>query len=216
MPKVCIDAGHGTPNDPGAVNGKRREMDDTMRLTQLLDKLFRAQGWDTVLPRVDDNAPKLAVRTSMANSNKCDLYLSIHRNAFSNSAANGVEIWLHSQAPQRYKDWAADILKAFVDIGYYNRGVKLGHASGAGEYAINRDTVMPSMLLEVGFITSDGDNSLFDGKLDETANAVVRACCTFVGVAYKDVAPPSPPDKTYTLDIAKLREQGFGKIEIKL
>lgn len=33
---------------------------------------------------------------------------------------------------------------------------------------------------------------------------------------YVDPAPPSPPDKTYTLDVAKLREQGFGKIEIKL
>ncbi len=216
MPKVCIDAGHGTPGDPGAVNGKRREMDDTMRLTQVLDKLFRAQGWDTILPRVDDNAPKLAVRTSMANSNKCDLYLSIHRNAFSNSAANGVEIWLHSQAPQRYKDWAADILKRWAAIGFVSRGVKLGHASGSGDYAINRDTTMPSMLLEVGFISNHEDNALFDMGLTEICDAVVRACCAFVGVAYKDAAPPSPPDKVYTLDAVKLREQGFGKIEITL
>ena len=33
---------------------------------------------------------------------------------------------------------------------------------------------MPSLLLEVGFITNTGDNQVFDEKLDETAEAIAE------------------------------------------
>ncbi len=212
MPKVCIDAGHGG-SDPGAVSTSRREKDDNLLYAYELQKQFAAQGWAVVMTRTEDNNLPLATRTAIANSNKCDIVLSCHRNSYSNPAANGAEIWLHSQAPQRYKDWAADNLSCFEEIGFTNRGVKLGHASGSGEYAINRDTIMPSMLIEAGFVTNDKDNALFDTAMSEICDAIVRGCCTFLGVEYKE---PAPAVKTYTLDIGKLKEQGFSKIEITL
>ena len=33
---------------------------------------------------------------------------------------------------------------------------------------------MPSLLLEVGFITNDNDNKIFDEKLDETAETIAK------------------------------------------
>ena len=56
-----------------------------------------------------------------------------------------------------------------------NRGVKKGFRDNAfGDYYINSDTDMPSLLLEVGFITNTGDNQVFDEKLDETAEAIAE------------------------------------------
>lgn len=33
---------------------------------------------------------------------------------------------------------------------------------------------MPSLLLEVGFITNDNDNKIFDEKLDEAAEVIAK------------------------------------------
>ncbi|MFA9380273.1 MAG: N-acetylmuramoyl-L-alanine amidase [Acetanaerobacterium sp.] len=216
MPKVCIDPGHGA-QDSGSISGKRLEKNDNLALALRLDAQFRAQRWQTLLTRDDDSHIILAHRTALANTEKCDLFLSCHRNGFVNAAANGAEIWLHSQAPQRYKDWAADILARFAALGFANRGVKLGYRDSlAADYAVNRNTNMPSMLLELGFVTSDKDNALFDDKPAEICEAIVRGCCTFSGVAYTENVPTPPVNKTYTLDVPKLKGQGFDKIEIAL
>lgn len=222
MPKVCIDPGHGAA-DPGTTSGKRLEKDDNLTLALELNRQFASQGWQTVLTRGDDSRITLAERTALANNTKCDLFLSCHRNGFTNATANGVEIWLHSKAPQSYKDWAADILSRLTTLGFVNRGVKLGHASGSGEYAVNRDTNMPSMLLEIGFVSNEKDNAIFDNSLKEICEAIVRGCSKFLGYDYNDnAAPPQQPPpqhqegKTYTLNVTKLREQGFTVIEITL
>ncbi len=217
LPKVCIDPGHGA-NDPGTVSGKRMEKTDNLALGLELERQFAAQGWQTVLTRNDDSRIILAHRTSLANSEKCDLYLSVHRNGFVSASANGAEIWLHSQASERYKGWAADILAQLAALGFANRGVKLGHVSGSGEYAVNRDTVMPSMLLELGFVTNERDNTLFDSKQKQICTAIVRSSSKFLDYAYNENPNPvQPPEgKTYTLNVTKLREQGFSAIEITL
>lgn len=54
-----------------------------------------------------------------------------------------------------------------------NRGVKFGFARADGEnYFINSHTNMPSCLAEIGFITDDEDNRLFDDNLDAYAEAI--------------------------------------------
>lgn len=218
MPKVCIDPGHGA-NDPGAVYGKRLEKDDTLRLGLELARRFTARGWQTVMTRTEDARIVLAERTALANREKCDLYLACHRNSFSSPTANGAEIWLHSKAPQDYKDWAVDILVRLEALGFTNRGVKLGYAGGAGEYAVNRDTTMPSMLLELGFISSEKDNMLFDENLTGICDAIVQSCAKFLDYTYTppgDSQPPPSTGKIYTLNLTKLREQGFTELSITL
>lgn len=192
--KVYLDAGHGTPTDPGATYNGRRECDDTLRLVNVLNAKFKAQGWQTVLARTNNAGKKLAERTAEANAQKCDIYLSVHRNSMlPTPTANGVEIWLHSKAPQTYKDWAADILKDWSALGFKNRGVKLGYAGGAGEYAVNRDTNMPSMLLEIGFISNTNDNKLFDTHLNVICDSIVKRCCEFVKAPYSSGVQTTQP-----------------------
>ena len=54
-----------------------------------------------------------------------------------------------------------------------NRGVKSGFAREDGEnYFVNSRTNMPSCLAEIGFITDDGDNRLFDDNLESYAEAI--------------------------------------------
>ncbi len=219
MPKVCIDPGHGAA-DPGSASGSRIEKVDNLKLALELNSQFLAQGWQAVLTRKDDSQIILARRTALANSEKCDLYLSCHRNGALSADANGCEIWLHSKAPLKYLQWAGDILELLEPVGFTNRGVKLGYRDNPNaDYAVNRDTVMPSMLLELGFITNAPDNKTFDEKLDKICTAIVRGCCNFLGFDYNtqpDAPPEGTAEKMYSLNVAKLKEQGFTKIEILL
>jgi N-acetylmuramoyl-L-alanine amidase len=218
MPKVCIDAGHGG-TDPGAINGTRLEKDDNLRLALELDKQFRAQSWETVTPRKEDIFLKLAVRTSIANSKKCDLFLSVHRDASQKPSTNGASIYLHTHAPMEYVNLAAGILYTLATIGFVVETDGVTHVkrgSGAdpnSDFAVNRDTVMPSMLLELGFITNAEDNKIFDGNIPQICEAIVRGCCGFLNVPYKE---PEPEEKPYVLKLETLKAQGFTSIEITL
>lgn len=219
MPKVCIDPGHGG-NDPGSVSGARTEKSDNLKLALLLNSQFLAQGWDTVLTRTDDNSIILANRTALANKEHCSIYLSCHRNGAIDTSANGCEIWLHSKAPLRYIQWAGDILEQIEPLGFKNRGVKLGYRNNpSADYAVNRDTDMPSMLLEVGFITNIQDNKLFDEKLEAICRCIVKGCCSFTGVSYAEQPeqkPEGPTDKSYMISLKDLKEQGYTRVEISL
>lgn len=174
---VCLDAGHGG-SDSGAVSDgeTRLEKDDNLALTLKVKEKFEAQGITVVLTREDDSDVSLKERCRIANRKHCDLFVSIHRNS-AGSSANGIEAWISTTAGLKENKVAKAAVENICDVtGQNNRGVKRGyHESAVGNYYINSKTKMPSMLLEVGFITNDGDNKIFDSKLDECAQAITGA-----------------------------------------
>lgn len=192
--KVCLDCGHGG-SDPGAVNGARTEKADVLRVGLKVRDLLTAQGINVVLTRTADKDVSINERCKIANGAKCDYFLSIHRNAASPDAV-GNEIWVHSQAVAHVVDKAQKILTAVCAVAGKNRGVKKGAAGNYTDYGVNRDTDMPSALLELGFITSAADNKTFDANFDAYAKAVAKGICAALGVDYKE--PQSAPAKPST------------------
>lgn len=190
--KVCLDCGHGG-SDPGAVKGSRTEKEDVLRLGLKVRDLLTAAGINVVLTRTADESVSINDRCKIANAAKCDYFLSIHRNAATPDAA-GNEIWVHSQAVAHVVDKAQKILNAVCAVAGKNRGVKKGAAGNYTDYGVNRDTDMPSALLELGFITSDTDNKSFDTHFDAYAKAIAKGVCAVLGVDYKDPQPaPTKP-----------------------
>ncbi len=190
--KVCLDCGHGG-SDPGAVNGTRTEKADVLRLGLKVRDLLTAAGINVVLTRTADESVSINDRCKIANAAKCDYFLSIHRNAATPDAV-GNEIWVHSQAVAHVVDKAQKILNAVCAVAGKNRGVKKGAAGNYTDYGVNRDTDMPSALLELGFITSDTDNKSFDTRFDAYAKAIAEGVCAALGVDYKDPQPaPTKP-----------------------
>lgn len=192
--KVCLDCGHGG-SDPGAVKGSRTEKADVLRLGLKVRDLLTAAGINVVLTRTADESVSINDRCKIANAAKCDYFLSIHRNAATPDAA-GNEIWVHSQAVVHVVDKAQKILNAVCAVAGKNRGVKKGAAGNYTDYGVNRDTDMPSALLELGFVTSAADNKTFDANFDAYAAAIAKGVCAALGVNYKDPQPaptkPSP------------------------
>ena len=99
---VVVDPGHGG-RDPGATGlGGLREKDVNLRLSHLLAKRLRAEGFEVVLTRTDDRYLDLEERTVIAESTRADLFISIHANASRRKRTKGIEIYYLDENHERH------------------------------------------------------------------------------------------------------------------
>jgi len=97
---IVLDAGHGG-DDPGAMGPtglqeKELVLDVTRRVAKLVDEKL---GIKVLLSRDGDHFVPLRERTSFANRNRADLFVSIHANAHRQTGSAGVEtFFLSSEA----------------------------------------------------------------------------------------------------------------------
>ena len=171
---------------PGAVKGSRKESNDVLRLALKINEYLKTQNCEVKLSRISDTNVNIDARTKEANIWNADYFLSIHRNSSASSVASGDEIWVYSKAPDSTTVKALNILDAVNKVtGLANRGVKKG-ATSYKDYAVNRDTKMHASLLELGFISNNIDNIIFDTKFDEIALAIAKALIENVGLKWID------------------------------
>ncbi|BAY61109.1 cell wall hydrolase/autolysin [Calothrix brevissima NIES-22] len=192
--KFGVDIGHNCPPDTGA-SGIRFEDNLTLDVgTRVISKL-QALGHQ-VIPCKPNSAgsvrESLAKRCDKANSNKVDIYVSIHFNSF-NGQANGTEVFAGGETSRKI---AKPVLDEFVKLGFFNRGVK----SGSHLYVL-RNTNMPAILVEGCFLDSQKDMNLYNPEA--IANAIVQ------GLTGKlPTTPVNPvPDEEQNADATVLRLQ---------
>lgn len=93
--KVVIDAGHGGTM-PGCVGTKSKEKDVTLAVALKFGKLItdNCPEVKVIYTRKTDATVEVYRRAEIANSQKGDLFISIHCNASENKAAHGVETFV--------------------------------------------------------------------------------------------------------------------------
>ncbi|EFI34570.1 N-acetylmuramoyl-L-alanine amidase [Desulfonatronospira thiodismutans ASO3-1] len=89
---IMIDPGHGG-KDPGAVVGNFKEKDIALRMSKVLGRKLEQEGFDVLYTRTEDVFVPLEERTAMANSQKADLFISVHANAHRNQNVRGFEVY---------------------------------------------------------------------------------------------------------------------------
>lgn len=168
---ICIDAGHGG-RDVGASNENRYEKYDTLKVAKLVKQYLEKQDIKVIMTRDNDTTLSLRDRCRIANKKKADLFISIHRN--SAEMGNGFEIWTNSKEEKADVDLATNILNNLAETEIQsNRGIKHGTIKGENtDYYILNNTKMPSCLIELGFISDDKDNILFDKNIENYAKAI--------------------------------------------
>lgn len=170
---ICIDPGHGGESS-GAVLGNRYEEDDNLRLSLLVRDVLSDRGYTVVMTRDDDSDVSLSERCKIANKARASLFISIHRNSSSSASATGMEMWVHSSKPTDDLLLAQNILDCLDNASISeNRGIHSGYRDGADKnYYINRNTKMPSVLAEIGFISNSTDNQDYDENIEKYAKAI--------------------------------------------
>jgi N-acetylmuramoyl-L-alanine amidase len=147
---IFIDPGHGAGDEGAKLQGCIEK--NLCLLTGLhLRNLLEAKGYQIVMTRSHDEYVALNRRVEMANQSNCALFVSIHYNSAKSKEACGVEIFYPKHADQRQslsKQLAVKVLDKMVGkTGAKSRGIKVGN------YHVIRETTMPAILIEGGFIT---------------------------------------------------------------
>jgi len=168
--RVMIDAGHGG-NDPGAISltGKY-EKDLTLSVARKV--LERLEGEKLIEPlaiREDDTYLSPAERAKVANEAGADLFISIHANTASSATVKGTETYYWRDDSLAF---AKDIHKSLVQaVGSADRKVK------QERFVVVRETTMPAVLLELGFLTNaDDEAKLYNEDMqNRIADAIVAS-----------------------------------------
>ena len=169
MKIICIDPGHGG-KDPGATGGGVQEKAVALNVARKIGAYLEARGCTVMFTRETDVFVELSDRARMANAAKADLYVSIHCNSVrDNARATGMEVYHYTRASEASKRAARVIYDKLLPVcGLRGRGVK------AKDLAVLRETKMPAVLIELGFVSNPGDRAkLTDSAWQDDAAKVI-------------------------------------------
>jgi N-acetylmuramoyl-L-alanine amidase len=93
---IVIDPGHGGTETGAKGPGGTLEKDVTISIARKLKGIIESTGTRVILTRDGDQVVTLDDRTSRANNNKADLFISIHANATIRGKARGAETYFLS------------------------------------------------------------------------------------------------------------------------
>lgn len=173
---IVIDAGHGG-NDPGAIGNGLNEKDIVLDVALRVEKLLQQSGARVVMTRSSDTYPTLTERVKLAHDVGADVFISIHINAAASPAAHGTETyWNATYASTESRRLAEAIHQRLIEkLGTRDRGVKQGN------FQVIRTTKMPSVLLELAFITNAEDAALLksDSFRQRSAEAIYEGLADY-------------------------------------
>lgn len=197
MVKVFLDAGHGG-KDPGALGNEMREKDIALSITKKIGSILNRHNVQVVYSRTTDVFLELSDRARKANNANVDCFVSIHTNAFNDSSAQGVETYSYpgsSKGEKLAKCIQNNVLAA--KLYTKSRGTKTAN------FAVLRETKMPSALIETAFITNAQDASLLRNKQNEFAEAIAKGILNYLGIHYEaETKPqPKPGEKLYKVQV---------------
>ena len=162
---VVIDPGHGGC-DPGASRGAYVEKDITLAISQHLARQLSEAGAMVVM-----------LRAQRANEVKADLYISIHTNADPSPRWYGAQVFY--DASSKPSKLTAVMIQEEITKQLGNTKRK----AAPGDYYILRNTQMPAVIVEVGFISNPQEASL----LADNDYQVKMAQAIFAGIAQAQV-----------------------------
>ncbi|TQR19978.1 N-acetylmuramoyl-L-alanine amidase [Psychrobacillus vulpis] len=160
--KIMLDAGHG-PETLGkqTPDGKLKEFEFNQAVVQIIKRELECCGVIVMLSHPGTSDVPLSERTNLANKLGVQAFISIHANAFGSSWNNvsGIETFTYTKPSEQSKilaKWIQDSLCSITNRS--NRGVKQAN------FAVLRDTIMPAVLVECGFMTNNAEAALLQSS----------------------------------------------------
>lgn len=213
---IVIDPGHGGHDTGTIGPGGLSEKDVCLDIARRLRASLRAElpGVEIILTRDGDRFVSLEERTAIANARNADLFISVHANASQSKETSGVETFVldpnavkkEGEAdPELAKAKRASQVYASVGFGASSRALA-GHVQGSlvrgisarnpkaardrgikhASFAVLRGARMPSVLVEVSFVSNPEDENrlrtpAFRQRIASSLTAGVRSYVRAVG-----------------------------------
>lgn len=185
--KIYIDQGHNPSGfNTGAEGNGYYEQDLTYEIGRRLYNLLLTNPEftprlsrptpDTILGT--SNSTSLSARVNQANSWPADIFISLHNNAAENTNATGNEALVYGPGATVANALASNILEQLsLTTGLRNRGI----VYRPGLYVL-KETKMPAVLVEMGFITNPIDADLLANSPYLFATGIYRGILKYYGL----------------------------------
>ena len=193
--KVFVDPGHGGIDD-GASGFGHLEDELNLQVAKIVESKLKQKGIEVKMSRTSDVYISLAERAQMANSYGADAFISIHQNSSDNQSASGIETYYHTDKIG-YKPYSDEIhTNAIQETGAKDRYVK------SANFAVIRETNMPSALFESGFITNQEESKKLADPVyqDKLASAIANGVETYLKENIKLSGKPTDPQEKPPVD----------------
>lgn len=173
MGRIFISAGHGgTENglfDPGIVIGNTTEAQEMIQIRDLVVAELRSRGFD-VLAVPDDLDLIQSIDWINARGRFGDVAIELHADAYRNAEVRGAGVF-HIANNQERRSHAELVLFALLRRlpGYPSRGARSDTTTPIGRLAFCRWVVIPSLLMQVGFLTNPEDMAILQSRRQDVA-----------------------------------------------
>ena len=156
---IMIDPGHGGHDIGTQSISKPRYQEKSLNLVtaKFVRDYLHQLGYQVMITRETDKFISLERRAQMANESHPVLFVSIHYNSAPSAEAQGVEVFFYQSQEKKErtaksKRLAQVVLKHIIaETKAKSRGVKNGN------FLVIRETLMPAILIEGGFVTNDAE-----------------------------------------------------------
>ena len=225
MLKIALTAGHylGTAGKRCLKALDPAETREWVLNNRIADKVEKLLGGYTgyALIRTDDTTGQkdipLRSRTNAANNFKADFYLSIHHNAGIKGGDGGgiVAIVYSKGASAESIAWQKELYNALIAA----TGLKGNRSSAMTKMNLHevRETNMPAVLLELGFMDSATDVPviLSEKYADQCAAAIVSVLVKRGGLKQKPVEQPKPSGTIYRVQVGAYSQKANAEAMLK-
>lgn len=163
---IIIDPGHGGEDfgTQSHTSPKYHEKSLNLATSFILRDYLQKLGYEVSLTRANDKFIALSKRADFANLQEPSLFVSVHYNSAPSKEAEGVEVYYYRSETDKARTAESKLLaesilqRVIKNTDAKSRGIKHGN------FAVIRETQMPAVLVEGGFLTSDNEmNRLKDG-----------------------------------------------------
>ncbi len=156
---IIIDPGHGGHDIGTQSISKPRYQEKSLNLVtaKFVRDFLQHMGYQVIMTRDEDKFISLEKRAKMANDHEPTIFVSIHYNSAPIAEAQGIEVFFYQSKEDKErviksKRLAYAVLKNIVaETKAKSRGVK------AGNFLVIRETTMPAILVEGGFVTNEAE-----------------------------------------------------------
>jgi hypothetical protein len=214
MGRIFISAGHGGMEpggrDPGAIVGGTTEAQEMILLRDQVVPELRSRGFE-VLSVPDDLSMSQTIQWINARARPNDVALEIHADAFSNPNVRGATVFYITNNTER-KNHADLMLLALLRRlpQLPNQGAKPDTSTGVGRLSFCRDTALPSLLMEVGFLSNPDDRFLIQNRRRDMALGIADGLAAW-SRAVSGSTPDNGTDTTYPAINININNQTYGE-----
>lgn len=216
MGQIFLSAGHGGyengVRDPGTVAAGITEAEEMMKIRDLI--VFNLRSQSIQVQAVPDNLSQVqSIDWINARSGNDDLALEIQASGSPNPSTRGARIFYIALNNRRREDAQLLLNNLLQEVPQLpGAGVKPDTDTGLGQLIFCRWIVIPSLFLEIGYLTNPDDRFLIQNRRTEIALGIANGLAAWLGGdAIEPPPPPPPPPSSYLPINININGQTYGE-----